>query len=697
VTEVVTRSVDGGIGIVCIDNPPVNALSNAVRRGIADAVAALAADSAVRALLLMCKGRTFIAGADIKEIGKPRQPPTLAELCDAIEACPKPIVAALHGTALGGGFEIALACHYRVADSEATFGLPEVKLGLIPGAGGANRLARLAGVEQALRMTITGEPITAATAKVEGIIDAIVGGELEPDSITFVRHLLAEGLGPRPSRAIAAPALDSDEFGIVADRLARRSTGEAGPAAAVEAVRRALTLPFDDAVAADREAFAALAAGSQSRALRHAFFAERQATKPQGSAGVAKSIASVAILGAGTMGSAIAMTFVAAGIRTTLIDRDADAVGRGIERIQLNYLKSVQRGSIDRATADARLKLIVTATDRSAAATADLVIEAVFEDMALKKEIFAALDDICSEQAILATNTSALDVDEMAAGMRRPDRFLGLHFFSPANVMRLVELVRAKSTSADTLATAIGVARKIGKVPVVSGNCDGFIGNRMVAKRGAQVDRLLLQGALPEEIDGALKAFGFPMGPLAINDMSGLDIGYAIRKRRGTKFPVADAVAESGRLGQKTLMGYYHYEPGSRTPLPDPQVADLIAEVSTRLGVRRRRFTPDEMVERMLYPLINEGARILEEGIATRASDLDAVWINGYGFPRWRGGPMFYADDIGLAQVVAGLRTFARENSDASLEPAPLLRSLAESGSSFTEWDRSRRPVSDQG
>ena len=688
-TEPVTTSTEERIGLILVDNPPVNALSNAVRRGIIDALAVHEADPAVEAILLLCAGRTFIAGADITEFGKPRQPPPLSDVCNRLETSAKPVVAALHGTALGGGFEIALACHYRVGLAGASVGLPEVKLGLIPGAGGANRLARLIGAGPALGLVASGDPLAAETAQELGLLDRLVDEDLKTAAIAFARQLVAEGMGPRPTRDLV-PETDSSAFEASASKLLRKTAGQLAPAACVASVRRALILPFDEAVATDREEFAALAAGAQSRALRHAFFAERQAAKLPGSPKPDRAIASAAILGAGTMGSGIAMSFAAAGLPVTLIDVSDEAVERGLARIRGNYASSLQRGSLAADAAERRLALISTSIDRNAAAEADLVVEAVFEDMALKQEIFAELERLCRPDAILATNTSALDVDAMASVLDRPERFAGLHFFSPANVMRLVEVVKAEATSPQTLAATVEVAKRLGKVPVVAGNCDGFIGNRMVAKRGAEVDRLLLLGALPNEVDDALKSFGFPMGPLAINDMSGLDIGYSIRKRRGTIFPIADAVAENGRLGQKTGRGYYLYEAGSRTPIPDPEIENLIAGISARLGVERRKFAREEMIERMLFPLINEGARILEDGIAQRPSDVDVVWINGYGFPRWKGGPMFHADETGLPYIVERLERFAETSGDPSLAPAPLLRDLAQKGSSFRDWQAER-------
>ncbi|MBA17023.1 MAG: 3-hydroxyacyl-CoA dehydrogenase [Sphingomonas sp.] len=684
-TEPVTWTLDDGIGRIEIDNPPVNALSNAVRKGVSDALKALGDEPSLTAVVIACTGRTFIAGADIREFGKPRQPPTLAELCDQIESFPHPVVAALHGTALGGGFEIALACHARVATVGTRIGLPEVKLGLIPGAGGTNRLARIVGASEALQIALSGDPVDSGRAQALGLLDKVTDGEPVSQAVALARELKQP---PVPTRSLP---IEGAESAALEERIANalsKTAGQHAPAAIVESLRRAIALPFDEAVAADREAFAELSAGAQSKALRHAFFAERQAAKFDSSAGSGKRIEKVAILGAGTMGGGIAMSFAAAGIPVLLIDTGTEALERGLARIKSNYGRSVSRKSISAEEAEQRLARIATATDRASAADADLVIEAVFEDMDLKKQIFSDLEAICAPDCILASNTSALDIDAIAQVLKHRDRFVGMHFFSPANVMKLCEIVRGADTSAATIASAITVARRIAKIPVVSGNCDGFIGNRMVAKRSAQVDRLLQQGALPQQVDAALKAFGFPMGPLAINDMSGLDVGYSIRKRRGTIFPIADAVAESGRLGQKTGGGYYRYEAGSRTPIADPEVAALIEQVRAKLGVVPREFDESQMIQRMIYPLINEGAKILEEGIALRASDIDVVWLNGYGFPRWRGGPMFHAGTIGLSEIANKLTLFAEETGDASLMPSALLVRLAGAGATFDDWDK---------
>lgn len=687
---VVSHRIERGIGVILIDNPPVNALNTALREAMVESLGTLTRDARAKAIVIACAGRTFVAGADISEFGKPRVPPSLADVCSAIENSPKPVVAALHGTALGGGLELALSCHFRVADARCEMGLPEVTLGLIPGAGGTARLTRIVGPLKALDLVQSGDRVGATEALEWGLVDAIAapGEPILDTALVFAHQVLTEDRQIERKRdSVPADEIDRETFERQAATLASETAGQLGPAACIESVRRALTMPLAQAVAADRQAFAELSAGPQSRALRHAFFAERQATKLLGAANPDPTpIGTAAILGAGTMGAGIAMCFAGAGLPVTLIDRDDQAVERGLSRIRANYQRSVTRGSIGPEAAETRLALIRPSTQRAAAVDADLVIEAVFEDLALKQEIFAELDRTCRPDALLATNTSALDLNAIAAGMCRRERFVGLHFFSPANVMKLLEIVRAADTGPMALATAVMIAKRIGKIPVVAGNCDGFIGNRMVTKRGAQVDSLLLQGASPAEIDAAYKAFGFKMGPLETNDMSGLDVGYAIRKRRGTFFPVADAVAEAGRLGQKTGRGYYRYEPGARTPIPDPETDMLIRSVSEHLGVKRRTFTQDEMIERMVLPIINEGARILEEGIAARGSDIDVVWINGYGFPRWRGGPMFYADELGIARVRDRLRRFAAETGDASLEPAPLIQHLATAGGKLSSW-----------
>jgi 3-hydroxyacyl-CoA dehydrogenase len=695
INEKIATDIDGDIGLILADNPPVNALGHAVRDGLAQAIDQLVADDRVKAIVVACKGRTFFAGADITEFGKPKQEPFLQEVIARIEQSAKLVVAAIHGTALGGGLEVALGCHFRVAVPGARVGLPEIYLGLFAGAGGTQRLPRIIGPEKALEFVLSGKPIGATQALGLGIIDAIIDGEPLGTGKAFARRVIDEGMAivPTSSRTDKIAGTDAAAFDALAAKLTTKSKGQKAPTANVASVRRSFTMPFDQAMAEDAQANAALMAGSESRALRYLFFAEREAAKipglPEGTR--PREVTRAAVIGAGTMGGGIAMSFAEAGIPATLIDATQEALDRGLARVRDNYAGSVRRGSLAQAEMDRRMALISGSVERSAAANADLVIEAVFEDEKLKREIFAELERVCKPGTILASNTSALDVDSLTAVLERPEYFVGMHFFAPANVMKLLEVVRAAKTGPAAIVTAMAVGRKIGKVPVVSGNCDGFIGNRMVAKRSAQVDLLLQKGAMPKDVDDALKAFGFPMGPLAINDMSGLDIGWSIRKRRGTPFPVADSICERGWFGQKSGQGYYRYEPGDRTPRPNPEVDQLILEVSERLGIARQPMDPAEMTERMLYPLINEGARILEEGIALRPSDIDLVWINGYGWPRWTGGPMFHADEIGLARIAERLDAFAADTpSDPSLKPAALLRTLGTQGSTFAAWQKTR-------
>ena len=697
INDKISTRIEGDIGFIRSDNPPVNALGQAVRAGIIEALAALNAEPAVKAIVLHCEGRTFFAGADITEFGKPRIPPTLQDMAAALEASPKPVIAAIHGTALGGGLETALACPFRVAIPSARLGLPEIMLGLFAGGGGTQRLPRVIGPEKALEFVLSGKPVSAAEALSLGIVDAVEDGAPDAVGLRFARRVIDEKLAVLPvSRRedrIAATRADPRNFDALAEKLTARSQGQEAPAANVAAIRRSFTLPFDEAMAVDREANRVLMAGSQSRALRHLFFAEREAAKipglPEGAK--AREVARAAIIGAGTMGGGIAMCFAGAGIPVAIIDTTQEALDAGMSRVRANYATSVKRGSITQEQVDKRLALISPSVDRAAAADADVIIEAVFEDMAVKKDIFADLEKRVKPGTVLASNTSALDVDEIASVLARPEDFVGMHFFSPANVMKLLEVVKARHSSADTILTAMAVGKKIGKMPILSGNCDGFIGNRMVAKRSAQAERLLQQGALPQQVDAALTNLGFPMGPLTTNDMSGLDIGYSIRKRRGTPFPIADAIVESGQFGQKTGSGYYRYEPGDRTPRPNPDTEALIIATSQKLGLTRRDIPEAEMVERLLFPLINEGARIIEEGIALRPSDVDLVWISGYGWPRHLGGPMFYADEAGIGHIVERLRAFAADTpGDPSLQPAALLVELSDKGQSFSDWQRSR-------
>jgi 3-hydroxyacyl-CoA dehydrogenase len=675
---------DGEIAVVTADNPPVNALKHEVRAGLTEALGQARDDGAVTAVVITCAGRTFFAGADITEFGKPPQAPSLHDVIAAIETMPKPVVAALHGTALGGGFELALACHFRVAVPAARVGLPEVKLGLLPGAGGTQRLPRLVGPEKALQMIVIGEPIGAAEARADGIIDEIVEADLNAAAVDFARRVVREG---RPLRLVR----DRDEkligegFADAAEALTRRLRGREAPAACVEAVRNAIVLPFDEGLRRESELFRQLVAGDQSKAQRHIFFAEREAAKVPDMAEATKPrpIAHGAVIGAGTMGGGIAMCFANAGIPVMIVETGRDLLQKGLDRVAANYRTTVSRGGLEASEMERRMGLITGVTELEAVGGADVVVEAVFEEMDVKKRAFADLDRVAKPDALLATNTSTLDVDAIARATARPQDVLGMHFFSPANVMRLLEIVRGARTSFEALATAITLGRRLGKVPVTVGVCYGFVGNRMLARRSVETERLLLEGALPQEVDAAVTGFGFPMGPCAMMDLAGLDVGWRIRQGRGEHALIEDALCEAGHYGQKTGKGYFRYEAGSRTPLPDPEVEKTILEASSRLGINRRPIGEEEIVERMILPMINEGARILDEGIASRPGDIDVIWVYGYGWPVWRGGPMYYADHLGLGHIRDRLAFYADRSRDETLRPAPLIRRLAAEGRGF--------------
>ena len=675
---------DGELAVVTVDNPPVNALKHEVRAGLAEALRQARADGAVKAVVISCAGRTFFAGADITEFGKPPQAPSLHDVIAAIEAIPKPVIAALHGTALGGGFELALACHFRVAVARARVGLPEVKLGLLPGAGGTQRLPRLVGPEKSLKMIVTGDPIQASEALTDGVIDEIVEGDLTAGAVAFARRVVAEG---RPLTLVRdrEDKLIGEGFADAAEELTRRLRGREAPAACVEAVRNAIVLPFEEGLKREGELFRKLVTGDQSRAQRHIFFAEREAAKVMDMPEATKprAIARGAVIGAGTMGGGIAMCFANAGIPVTIVETGRDLLQRGLDRMAGNYRTTVSRGGLDAAEMERRMGLITGVTELGAIGEADVVIEAVFEEMDVKKRVFANLDRVAKPNALLATNTSTLDVDQIARATARPQDVLGMHFFSPANVMRLLEIVRGAGTSFDALATAIALGRRLGKVPVTVGVCYGFVGNRMLARRSVETEHLLLEGALPQQIDAAVTGFGFPMGPCAMMDLAGLDVGWRIRQGRGERALIEDALCDAGHYGQKTGKGYFRYEAGSRMPLPDAEVEKIILDAASRLGINRRPISEEEIVERMVLPMINEGARILEEGIAARPGDIDVIWVYGYGWPVWRGGPMHYADQLGLPHIRDRLRFYADRSGDETLRPAPLLDRLAAEGRNF--------------
>ncbi|MFC5421360.1 3-hydroxyacyl-CoA dehydrogenase NAD-binding domain-containing protein [Bosea eneae] len=677
----------GDVAVASLDNPPVNALSAALRADLLQALAQAMADADVVALVIAAKGRAFIAGADISEFGKPPAPPILPDLLAAIENAPKPVVAAIEGVALGGGLEVALACHGRVASQAAKLGLPEIKLGLIPGAGGTQRLPRLIGAAAAFPMMLSGEPIPAQKALALGLVDKLVESDAVGAAIALAQELAGKGAPTRTGeRSDKLTPAEQEAFEALAKDALAKSGEMPNVAALVEAVRAALTLPLAEGLATERALFVKLLGDERSKALRYVFFAEREAAKVPGIDESVKPrpIARAAVIGAGTMGGGIAMCFANAGIPVTLIETTQEQIDKGHARVRDTYGFSVKRGSMTEAVREQRMALITPAVGLAAAAEADIVIEAAFEEMGVKREIFGALDTIAKPGAILASNTSYLDVTEIAAVTSRPADVLGLHFFSPANVMKLLEIVRPAGVAEDVVATAIGLGRKLGKVPVVVGNCFGFVGNRMLEARTRAAERLLVAGALPHEVDAALTGFGFKMGPFAMSDLAGNDISWRSRKARGKSAAVADAICERGWFGQKTGRGYYRYPEGARAGERDPEVEALIAEVSASKGVTRRSFTAEEILARLLDPMVNEGARILDEGIATRAGDIDTVWLNGYNWPAWRGGPMHWAESVGLGTIVKRLEQQAAESGDVSLEPAPLLRKLAAEGKGFS-------------
>ena len=657
----VTTRIDDDILVITADNPPVNALGHAVRAGLMAGIAGAAANDAVKAVVIACAGRTFFAGADITEFGKPPMAPGLGEVVDAIEASRKPVVAAIHGTALGGGLEVALGAHYRVAVPSAKLGLPEVKLGLLPGAGGTQRLPRVVGVSEALPMVVIGDPVTAKKAEGIGLVDRVVPeASLEAEAIAFAHSVVGKVRPVSSARTdkLAEAVRDPEIFDRFRHEHGRRIRGFDAPAACIEAVRAAVDLPYAEGAARERALFMTLIAGDQSKAQRHLFFAERTANKiddvPAGTPLI--PIGRVGIVGAGTMGGGIAMNFLSAGIPVTLLEMKQDALDRGVGIIRKNYDNSAKRGRLTAEQVEKAVGLVTPTLSYDDFADCDLVIEAVFEQMEVKKEVFARLDRVVKQGAILASNTSYLDIDEIAAATGRPEFVLGLHFFSPANVMKLLEVVRGVRTSHSVLATAMALAKTIRKTAVVSGVCFGFIGNRMLSPRQREANKLVLEGAAPWAVDRVLVEFGFPMGPFQMADLAGLDIGWHRDPARVET--IRDALCATGRWGQKTGKGFYDYDE-ARNRTPSPEVEALIDAFRAKGGHAPRPIDDREILERLLYPMVNEGALILEEGIAQRASDIDVVWISGYGWPVYTGGPMFWADTIGLDTVVAGLKARA--------------------------------------
>ena len=695
-SDVVSYEIIENVGVITINSPPVNALSHAVRAGILDAVTS-AQDDASQALVLICAGRTFIAGADIKEFGKPPQEPGLASVLPVIENSTKPVIAAIHGTALGGGFEVSLACHYRCAVASAKVGLPEVKLRLLPGAGGTQRVPRIAGVKAALDMITSGNPLSAAKAESMGLIDIIVDGEdLKAGAIKYAQSLVESAAPLRRIRDITIdPAtFDADIFDKTRKQLARRARGQIAGDKIVSCIEAAVNLPMDEGLKKERELFMELVSSPESAAMRHIFFAERQASKIKGlpKDTPVRQIAKVAIIGGGTMGGGIAMCFANVGIPVVMVEISDEALQRGKDIISKNYNITLKKGKMNEQQVGERIALISGTTDYADLSDVDMVIEAVFENLELKKEIFAKLDKVCKPGAILASNTSYQDIDAIAAATNRPEDVLGMHFFSPANVMKLLEVVQGEKTAADVLATVMKIGKKIGKVCALSKVCYGFIGNRMLGGYGREAQMLLLDGCTPVQVDSALEGFGMAMGPLAMGDLAGLDVGYKARQAR-TDLPddpklyrMGTVLVEMGRHGQKTGSGYYQYDPKTRQRLSDPEVEALIISEAEKLGVAQRQIDNEEILARCFYPLINEGALILEEGIAQRPSDIDVVYVFGYAFPAAKGGPMHYADSVGLKKVYDKICEFRDAYGDDYWKPAPLLKKLAEEGSTFAQW-----------
>jgi 3-hydroxyacyl-CoA dehydrogenase len=687
-SEVTQYSVRDGVAVISMNNPPINGLSNALRAAIMENLEKADKDAAVRAIVLIGAAKAFSGGADIREFNSPRIKPDLPDVNDRQDAISKPLVAAIGGFALGGGLELALACHYRVAAPKALLGLPEVKLGILPGSGGTQRLPRVVPMADAVQMMTTGNPIPAEKAKSFGLVDEVAQGDLLDFSLNFIKTKIGKPLPRIRDRSVK---LDDPKgfFAKAREEVAKASRGYPAPLEIVGCAEAAATLPFDEGRKYERAAFARLVETTESKSLRHAFFAERQTSKipdvPDDTP--VREVKKAAVLGAGTMGGGIAMNFANAGIPVTLIDMNQAAVDKGIGIIRKNYAATVSKGRLKQEDMDRRMALIKPSTELPS--DADIYVEAVFERMDVKQDVFRKLDAIAKPGAILATNTSTLDVDQIAAVTRRPQDVIGTHFFSPANVMRLLEVVRGKQTDKGVLATTMKLGKALKKVPVVSGVCDGFIGNRMLEKYGQQSLFLLDEGASPQQVDAALAKFGMAMGPFTMYDMAGNDIGWEVRKRRYRERPdfvyskIADRVCEQGRFGQKTGKGFYKYEPGNRKPIPDPAVDEIISAYRKEIKISPRQISDEEIVQRLIYALVNEGAHILEEGIALRASDIDMVYLTGYGFPPYRGGPMFYADTVGLAKVLSSIEGFQKGYQGQAWKPAPLLVKLAKEGRRF--------------
>ncbi len=686
--NVVSTAREGAVAVLTLQSGPVNALGTALRQGILAAVEAAEADPAVTAIVLIGGGRMFSAGADITEFGKPQSGIGLPDLLNRIEAVGKPVVAAIHGNALGGGLETALACHYRVAVPSAKVGLPEVKLGILPGAGGTQRLPRVVGPRKALEVIVGGSPIGAKAAAAMGLIDELAPEDgLRAHAIAFAERVVAESrpllkIRDRDDK-IAEGREDPGLFAAFREENARKTRGFEAPEACIACIEAACRLPFDEGLAFERAEFQKLVSGTQSAAQRYVFFAERQAAKipdvPDDTP--ARPIARVGVIGAGTMGGGISMNFLNAGIPVTIVETRREALDRGLKTIRTNYENTAKKGRLKPEDVETRMGLLTDTLELEKLAECDLIIEAVFEDMGIKKEIFSKLDTIAKPGAILASNTSYLDIDAIAAMTNRPADVIGMHFFSPANVMRLLEVVRGDKTAKDVIATAMQIGRKVGKIPVLVGVCHGFVGNRMLAERQREANRLILEGVTPWDVDRVVYEFGLPMGPFTMSDLAGLDIGWSRETNKSES--VRDLLCEQDRRGQKTSAGFYDYD-AKRKATPSTVTEEIIARVAERQGVKRKAATDQEILERTLYPMINEGAKILEEGKAIRASDIDIVWINGYGWPVYRGGPMFWADTIGLPKVLERLRAYEAEYGE-DFKPSALLERLAAEGKGFKD------------
>jgi 3-hydroxyacyl-CoA dehydrogenase len=700
-SDPVRLSISDGIAVVTIDNPPVNTMSRAVRAGLKRCFDELRTGEGAKAVVLACSGKTFISGGDMREFETGVQSPGYHEVLRLIEDSAVPVIAALHGTVMGAGVETALACHYRVAAGASQLGFPEITLGIIPGAGGTQRLPRLVGLEPALDMMLSGAPMPAQRAREIGLLDATVDGDVGAGAVEFARDLLRKNAGPRRTRDRTVAGAEKANEVLAARRaqVAQTMRNRSSPHVLLDAVQAAVQLPFDEGLRRERELSEQVERAPEGRAFRHLFFAERELRRIPGLPADVKprKVTKVGIVGAGTMGSGIAMCFANAGMPVTIVDTTQAALDRAVGTIRKNYERSVARGTLKPEQLQDRVALITPALDDAQLGGADLVIEAVYEDLALKKGIFARLDRAARPGAILGTNTSTLDIDEIAAQTSRPGDVIGLHFFSPANVMRLLEIVRARHTADDVLVTALDLARTIRKTGVVAGVSYGFIGNRMMDPYGREAERCLMEGATPEEVDSAMEDFGMAMGILAVYDLAGVDIGHLTRVARAHLLPddptfyrPSAMLVERGWLGQKTGRGYYRYEAAGRKRVPDPEVVAMIRDEARRLGVPQRNPSRQEIQDRCLCALVKEGARILEEGVALRASDIDIVYTAGYGFPRYRGGPMFYADCVGLATIHDKIRTFQTTLDPRYWQPAPLLQQLALSGSTFERWQSER-------